>query len=113
MTIPGSCSTMFPRSIGAWAESSKDEAGSTGPMIIGVPKEIKEGEYRVALTPGGAQALRAAGHRVRLQKSAGEQAGFSDAEYRKAGAQIVPTAQAAWTADLVLKVKEPLPKEFA
>lgn len=80
-------------------------------MIIGVPKETKSGEFRVSLTPGGAESLRAAGHRVLVQSGAGAHAGFSDAEYRKAGAQCV-TAAKAWSADLVVKVKEPLPAEF-
>lgn len=81
-------------------------------MIVGVPKEIKTGEFRVALTPGGAETLRQAGHKVRVEKNAGEQAGFPDADYRKAGAQIVSSAKEAWVSDLVLKVKEPLTSEF-
>jgi alanine dehydrogenase len=80
-------------------------------MIIGVPKEIKVGEYRVALTPDGAEALRAAGHRVLVQKGAGEHAGFPDRDYRQAGAQITD-ARRAWGAELVVKVKEPLSSEF-
>lgn len=82
-------------------------------MIIGVPKEIKQGEYRVALTPAGAEALVAAGHSVRIQKGAGEGAGFPDQEYRKVGrATLVEKASAAWKADLIVKVKEPLPSEY-
>jgi len=81
-------------------------------MIIGVPKEIKQGEFRVALTPAGAEALRSEGHRILVQKSAGEHAGFSDGDYRKAGARLVPQASAAWAAELILKVKEPLEREF-
>lgn len=81
-------------------------------MIVGVPKEIKSGEYRVALTPDGAEALRAAGHRVLVETQAGEPAGFLDTEYRKAGAKVVTKAAQTWSADLVLKVKEPLPSEF-
>src|SRR5690348_11538889 len=81
-------------------------------MIIGVPKEIKEGEYRVALTPVGAQTLTSAGHTVRVQKNAGTAAGFPDREYQKAGASIASQAAGAWGAELVLKVKEPQPKEF-
>ncbi len=80
-------------------------------MLIGIPKEIKSGEFRVALTPGGAESLQSLGHRVLIQKSAGEHAGFSDAEYRKAGATLVD-ARRAWSADLIVKVKEPLPQEF-
>ena len=53
-------------------------------MIIGVPKEVKQGEFRVGLTPAGAEALRAAGHSVRVERGAGEPAGFDDAQYRKA-----------------------------
>ena len=81
-------------------------------MIVGVPKEIKQGEFRVALTPGGAETLRSAGHRVAVEKGAGLHAGFTDTEYRQAGAKIVPGAAAAWAAELVLKVKEPLTSEF-
>ncbi len=81
-------------------------------MIIGIPKEVKQGEFRVALTPSGAEALRSEGHRVLVQKFAGEQAGFPDSEYRKAGATVVSKAAAVWAAQLVLKVKEPLPEEF-
>ena len=80
-------------------------------MIIGVPKEIKGGEFRVALTPGGAEVLRTHGHRVLVQKGAGEHAGFSDSDYRHAGATLVD-AKRAWAAEFVVKVKEPLPSEF-
>jgi alanine dehydrogenase len=80
-------------------------------MIIGVPKEIKIGEFRVAMTPGGVEILHAQGHRVLVEKSAGHHAGFSDSDYRKAGATLVD-ARKAWGADLVVKVKEPLPNEF-
>jgi alanine dehydrogenase len=75
-------------------------------MIIGLPKEIKSGEMRVALTPDAVQALVAFGHTIRVQTSAGEGAGFSDAEYAASGAEIVPTADHAYDADLVVKVKE-------
>jgi len=80
-------------------------------MIIGIPKEIKIGEFRVALTPAGAEVLRSAGHHVWVQKGAGEHASFPDMAYRAAGASLV-TAAKAWSADLVVKVKEPLPSEF-
>jgi alanine dehydrogenase len=80
-------------------------------MNIGVPKEIKIGEFRVAVTPGGAEVLRAEGHRVLVESGAGLHAGFSDPDYRKAGATLVD-ARTAWGADLVVKVKEPLPNEF-
>jgi alanine dehydrogenase len=81
-------------------------------VIVGVPKEIKEGEHRVALTPEGAQALRRDGHDVRVQTNAGEASGFPDADYRRLGARIVSTAVQAWDADLVVKVKEPQATEY-
>lgn len=82
-------------------------------MIVGVPKEIKDNEYRVALTPGGAEMLVAAGHKVLVQTGAGEPSGFADKEYQRLGVTIVPSAADAWTgADMVLKVKEPLPGEY-
>jgi len=82
-------------------------------MIIGVPKEIKDRENRVALTPGGARLLTQLGHRVLIEQSAGEGSGFSDDEYRLNGAEIVATHAEAWQrAEMVLKVKEPLPAEY-
>lgn len=81
-------------------------------MIVGVPKEIKDNEYRVALTPFGAEALVRAGHRVLVQAGAGEGSGFSDDEYRRAGAEVVADAAEAWAAELVVKVKEPQPAEY-
>ena len=80
-------------------------------MHIGIPKEIKNHEYRVALTPGGARILTEAGHRVSIETATGMAAGFADAAYRAAGATVVDTAAAAWAADLVAKVKEPQPEE--
>jgi alanine dehydrogenase len=80
-------------------------------MNIGVTKEIKIGEFRVALTPSGAEVLSSQGHSVFVQQGAGEHAGFPDQDYRRAGATLV-TAAKAWSADLVVKVKEPLPSEF-
>ena len=83
-------------------------------MIIGVPKEIKDKESRVALTPGGAHLLAQSGHRVLVERGAGEGSGFSDDEYAQSGAEIVPTHADAWNrAEMVLKVKEPLPSEYA
>ena len=83
------------------------------PAIVGVPKEIKDSECRVAVIPAGAQMLRAAGHAVLVQKGAGEKSGFSDAEYRKAGAKVVPSADAVWKqSGLILKVKEPQRSEY-
>ena len=81
-------------------------------MIIGVPKEIKDNEYRVSLTPGGAHLLAGEGHRVLVQTGAGEGSGFPDAEYAASGAVIVSTAAEAWAADMVMKVKEPRPTEY-
>lgn len=76
-------------------------------MQIGVPREIKNHEYRVALTPEGAGALVRAGHTVSVETQAGTIAGFADAAYEMAGARIVATPDEAWSADLVVKVKEP------
>lgn len=82
-------------------------------MIIGVPKEIKDNEYRVSLTPGGVETLTQAGHQVLVQAGAGEGSGFSDEEYTRAGAEIVRDAAQTWNqAEMVMKVKEPLPQEF-
>jgi len=81
-------------------------------MIIGVPKEIKDSEYRVALTPGGARQLTEAGHEVWVETGAGEGSGFSDAQYEASGAKIVPTNADAWSAQMVVKVKEPQPSEY-
>jgi alanine dehydrogenase len=82
-------------------------------MIIGVPKEIKDGEKRVGMTPQGVDALVGHGHRVLVEAGAGEGSGFSDQEYRKAGAALVHKANDLWgEADIVVKVKEPLEPEF-
>ena len=82
-------------------------------MIIGVPKEIKDHEYRVSLTPDGVETLCAAGHSTWIESSAGEGSGFSDEEYRKAGAMIAFSKEKLFgDADLIVKVKEPLAPEF-
>ena len=81
-------------------------------MIVGVPKEIKDNEYRVAMTPGGARQLVEAGHRVLVERGAGDGSGFADEQYRAAGAEIVPTGADAWAAQMVVKVKEPQPVEY-
>lgn len=78
---------------------------------IGVPKEVKDNENRVALTPEGAAALVAAGHAVRVERNAGAGSGFADAAYASAGAALVATAD-AWSTDVVVKVKEPTPPEY-
>jgi len=80
-------------------------------MIIGVPKEIKDKENRVALTPQGAKQLSADGHKVLIEKNAGLGSGFDDEEYVKNGAIIVDTND-AWNANIVVKVKEPLENEY-
>lgn len=81
-------------------------------MVIGVPKEIKDHEYRVSLTPDGAVTLRQSGHEVWLEPSAGQGSGFSDDEYRKAGAWVAGSKDELFKkADLILKVKEPLLSE--
>jgi alanine dehydrogenase len=82
-------------------------------MIIGVPKEIKTEENRVAVTPTGAAAFVARNHRVLIEKNAGVGSGFSDRMYAGAGAQIVDSANDIWEqAELIMKVKEPQPSEF-
>ncbi len=82
-------------------------------MVIGVPREIKNEENRVAIVPGGAQTLAARGHRVLVQYGAGAGSGFDDEAYARAGAQMVPGADTIFeTAELILKVKEPLPSEY-
>jgi alanine dehydrogenase len=81
-------------------------------MIIGVPKEIKDNEYRVAMTPGGAHQLVELGHEVWVQVGAGEGSGFTDAQYEQAGAKPVSAAAEAWAAEMVVKVKEPQPEEY-
>jgi alanine dehydrogenase len=81
-------------------------------MIVGVPKEIKDHEYRVAMTPGGVSDLVRAGHEVWVESGAGAGSGFSDAEYEIVGAKIVSTSSEAWSAELVVKVKEPQPEEY-
>jgi len=81
-------------------------------MRIGIPRETKPGECRVAVTPSGVRALRASGAGIVLETGAGTASGFGDREYRDAGGTIVPTASEAWSADLVVKVKEPLSAEF-
>ena len=81
-------------------------------MRIGVPRETKPGENRVALTPSAARTLRDSGADVVVETGAGELSGFEDGEYLDSGAVIVSQASEAWSADLVVKVKEPLSPEF-
>lgn len=82
-------------------------------MLIGVPKEIKPQEYRVALTPAGAEALTQAGHQVMVQAGAGLASGFTDDFYETAGAEIVAEASDVWArAEMIMKVKEPIEPEW-
>ena len=82
-------------------------------MKIGLPKEIKDNEYRVGLTPAGVQALKDSGHELFVQKTAGEGSGFSDEQYVNAGAKMLDTADEIWqTGDMIVKVKEPVAPEY-
>lgn len=82
-------------------------------MIIGVPKEIKNNENRVALTPAGAQELIKRGHTVYVETNAGEGSGFSNEEYVKAGAQMIKTSPEVFSlAEMIMKVKEPIEQEY-
>lgn len=81
-------------------------------MLIGIPKEIKNNESRVAINPAGVHALTLSGHQVVVEKSAGEGSGISDQEYSEAGAQIFDSAVDVWNADMIIKVKEPLDTEY-
>ena len=82
-------------------------------MIIGVPKEIKDNENRVAAIPATVQALASRGHTVLVQKGAGVGSGIGDQAFEAAGAKIVATARQVFkSAELILKVKEPLPPEY-
>src|SRR5258708_35742456 len=84
-----------------------------GNMIVGIPTEIKADERRVSLTPAGAAAFRNHGHRVVVQRGAGVASGFSDTDYREAGASIAEDAAAVWKrAEMILKVKEPQATEY-
>jgi len=83
-------------------------------MIIGVPKEIKNNENRVALTPAGASELIKHGHTLYVQKTAGEGSGFSDSEYQAAGATILNTIEEVYAiAEMIIKVKEPIESEYS
>ncbi|MDX1394784.1 MAG: alanine dehydrogenase [Gemmatimonadota bacterium] len=83
-------------------------------MIVGVPKEIKADENRVALVPAGAEALVAGGHDVLVEAGAGDGSGFPDETYESVGAAIIPSADDVWgRSDLIVKVKEPIEPEYA
>ena len=81
-------------------------------MIIGIPKEIKNNENRVGITPAGVTLFKTNGHQIWVEVGAGLGSGFSDEDYLKAGALLVSAAVEAWSADLVIKVKEPIPEEY-
>src|ERR1043166_1880875 len=82
-------------------------------MIIGVPKEIKNNENRVGATPGGIAELVKNGHSVYVQKTAGEGSGFSDEQYEKAGAKMLPDIASVYEkAEMIMKVKEPIEPEY-
>lgn len=82
-------------------------------MVIGAPKEIKDHETRVGLTPAGVKTLRKAGHEVLVEKSAGEGSNLPDSEYEAAGAVLLDSAADVWgQADIIVKVKEPQPSEY-
>ena len=83
-------------------------------MIIGIPKEVKAEESRVAITPSGVAALVAHGHQVLIEHGAGVGSSLPDAQYQAAGAQLLPSAAEIWEqAQMIMKVKEPLPREYA
>ncbi len=83
-------------------------------MIVGVPKEIKNNENRVALTPAGVMALKSDGHKVFLQHTAGLGSGYSDEEYEKAGAEILPDIASVYAqSEMIVKVKEPIEEEYS
>jgi len=82
-------------------------------VIVGLPKEIKDNEYRVGLTPAGVRALTDAGHRVVVERGAGEGSGFENDLYEKAGARLIDAADDVWAeAEMVVKVKEPIAPEY-
>ncbi|HKR00755.1 MAG TPA: alanine dehydrogenase [Pyrinomonadaceae bacterium] len=82
-------------------------------MIIGLPKEIKDNEYRVGLTPAGVRALTDSGHKVVVERSAGEGSGFDDELYERAGATLLDTPDDVWAeGEMIVKVKEPIAPEY-
>jgi len=82
-------------------------------VIVGLPKEIKDNEYRVGLTPAGVRAFKDAGHDIRVETNAGAGSGFEDSLYERAGATIIGSADEVWAnADMIVKVKEPIAPEY-
>src|SRR5213080_2479840 len=96
-------------------QASQNEApvDRGGIMLVGVPKEIKTDEYRVAMIPVGVEELTRAGHKVLIQAGAGQGSGISDEQYAANGAEIIANATEIWSrADLIVKVKEPMSAEW-
>ncbi|MGD2215391.1 MAG: alanine dehydrogenase [Gemmatimonadales bacterium] len=82
-------------------------------MIVGVPKEVKTAENRVAMVPAGVETLIAHGHKVLVEKDAGVGSGFDDAAYKAAGATLIDSADEVWAdSEMIVKVKEPIPEEY-
>ena len=82
-------------------------------MLVGVPREVKDHEFRVSVTPAGVREYQARGHQVLVQRSAGEGSGFADGEYAAAGAELVDSAFEVYDrAEMIVKVKEPIPAEY-
>jgi len=95
------------------SENGRHPANPEVAMIVGVPNEIKTDEYRVAMIPVGVEELTKAGHKVVVQAGAGQGSGIADEDYARHGAEIASAAEEVWRrADLVVKVKEPLPEEW-
>src|SRR2546423_11166805 len=97
----------------ARVRSSRGEGSGRRCVIVGVPKEVKDNEYRVALTPEGAHELSLAGHDVLIERGAGEGSSLQEERYVKAGAEVASAAEEVWSsADMILKVKEPIGYEY-
>src|SRR3954452_22288677 len=93
-------------------EAARDRLGAE-PMLIGVPKETKDLEFRVSVTPGGVREYVSHGHQVLVESAAGEGSGFSNAEYEAAGAEIVAAPPQVFSrAEMIVKVKEPTRAEY-
>src|SRR5436190_23571470 len=107
--MPQTRSTRAPFS----PDRGRDQASVHWPMLVGVPKEIKADEGRVALTPAGADALSRRGHQVIVECGAGVKSGIPDAAFTAAGAKIAANAADVWSkAEMIVKVKEPLASEW-
>src|SRR5262249_1737865 len=104
--------SIFPNLAGGRAQPGTQSR--TGPMLIGVPKEVKTHEYRVGLVPGTVREVVHHGHHVVVESGLGEGIGFIDADYERAGAKVARSAAEVFgSADMIVKVKEPQPKEIA